>query len=335
VSEHLCVVCPVLRRGEPRIYERANVCEACRPTLRSLIVEAAQLYADITLERASTGGDRVSGSRTPPVPLNIDALDMTMPPHLGAVADELVKVYATVKVEVEVWLPAQPDVEYATVTEERSQRVRARDDRGILAYGPSGDQVGEISVPTMLETAARDWQTYRWALLPEPTVPALAKWLEVRLEWACDHHPAIDEFAAEIRDQVRTLRRLNGLAGPAFDTLDVPCRRCDWLTLAPIARKDLVECLHCGDLTTGEELDRWTGLLAAAVRDQWVDFDLDAMLYLDEAALLGKVTENTVRQWVKRGVLEVAERHHGRPLFVARDVLEAERRTRTGVVLAE
>lgn len=332
MTEHLCVVCPQLRQGEPRIYERANVCEGCRPTVRSLLVEAPELYGGLSMERASKGGDRVSGSRTPPVPLDLDALDITLPPNVGTVADDLVPLYDTVSVEVAVWVPARADDPYIKVHEWRAQRIRRRDERGILAYGLSGDQVGEPSLPSVLETWARDWQSHAWATLPEPTVPALSRWLETRVEWACDHHPAIDDFVGQLRDQVRILRRINGLSGPAFDTLDIPCRRCDWLSLIPVAKQDRVECMHCGDLATGDEYDRWTGLLAAGVRQQWVDFDLDARLYLDEAALLAKVTENTVRQWVKRGILVVSDRHHGRPLFPARDVFEAERRTRSGLL---
>jgi hypothetical protein len=283
-AEHLCIVCPQLRQGEPRVYERAQVCEGCRPRLRSMLAEAVEHFAHVDPRKGSTKGERVSGSRTPPLPLLVDPLDLRMPPHLDTVHD------------------------------------------------PFGDQTGEISAATVLESWARDWQTYWWATLPPPTVGRLAHWLGLRLDMACDQHPAIDEFATGLRDLIRALRRVNGHLGPAFDLLDVPCRRCDWLTLVPVARADRVECLHCGDLASGEEYHRWTGLLVAGVRDQWVDFDLDALLYVDEAALLVRVSQNTVRLWVGRGVLAVAVRDHGRPRFAARDVFEAERRTRTGLL---
>jgi len=195
-----------------------------------------------------------------------------------------------------------------------------------------GDQIGEISVATVLESWARDWQTYWWATLPPPSVGQLSHWLGLRLEKACDEHPAIDEFALAVRELIRTLRRVNGQLGPMFDLLDVPCRRCDWLSLVPVAQQDRVECLHCGDLASGEEYARWTGLLAAGVRDQWVDLDLDALLYGDEAALLAKVTQNTIRLWIKRSVIVVAERDRGRPRFTARAVFEAERQTRSGLL---
>jgi len=284
MTEHRCVTCAQLRAGEPRIYERAQCCEGCRPRLRSMLAEVVEHFAQVDPRKGSRKAERVSGSRTPPLPLLVDPLDLRMPPHLDTV------------------------------------------------YDPHGDQTGEISVATKLEAWCRDWQTHWWASLPAPTVGQLAQWLSIRLELACDEHPAVDEFAADLRELIRTLRRVNGQLGPAFDQLDVPCRRCDWLTLVPVARADRVECLHCGDLASGEEYQRWTGLLTAGVRDQWVDFDLDALLYVDEAALLVKVSQNTVRLWVKRAVIEVAERDHGRPRFTARAVFEAERRTRSGLL---
>ncbi|MES2210993.1 MAG: hypothetical protein V4515_12575 [Chloroflexota bacterium] len=323
---HGCVVCPQLRQGDPRIYDRANVCEGCRARLRSMLIETVEHYVRLDPRKGSTGGERVSGSRTAPLPLLVDPLDLRMPPQLGEVSDTRMPQYELVEESVTVWLPARPDEEY------RSEEQTLRRRRATGELGPSGDQVGELSVATMLESWARDWQTYWWALLPAPTVVHLARWLGVRLEKACDEHPAIDDFAADLRDNIRALRRVNGELGPLFDLLDVPCRRCDWLSLVPMARADRVECLHCGDLASGEEYQRWIGLLAAGVRDQWVDFDLDKQLYVDEAALLVKVTQNTIRLWIKRGVLSVADRDHGRPRLLVRDVFEAERRTRSGLL---
>ena len=249
-----------------------------------MLAEVVEHFVSVDVRKGNRGGMRVSGSKTPPLPLLVDPLDLRMPANVGTVHD------------------------------------------------PFGDQYGEISVATRLEAWARDWQTYWWATLPPPSVGQLSNWLSLRLETACNEHPGIDEFALDMRELIRTLRRVNGQLGPAFDLLDVPCRRCDWLSLVPVAEQDRIECLHCGDLATGDEYTRWTGLLTAGVRDQWVEFNLDALLYVDEAALLAKVTQNTIRLWVKREVLGVAERHFGRPRFTARSVFEAERRTRTGLL---
>lgn len=287
MTEHVCCVCPQLRHGEPRIYERANVCEGHRAQLRSILAEIVELYVKLDPRKPTTGGQRVSGSRTPPLPFVVDTVDLRLPPNVRTVHDA------------------------------------------------AGDQVGEISIATRLESWARDWQTHDWATLPPPTVSGLARWLLIRVDDICDRHPAVDEFAADLRDQLRILRRVNGISGPAFDTLDIPCRRCDCLALIPVAKQDRVECLQCGDLASGEEYTRWTGLLTAGVRHRWVDFDPAVTLYVDEAALLVKVTADVIRQWTKRGTLPVADRDHGRPMFTAADVFEAERRTRSGVVLAQ
>jgi hypothetical protein len=312
------------------------VCPGCRARLHGLLDAIAEQYAalDTTKGRAST--ERISGSRTPPLPLRLDPLDLALPPHVKPVSDDLHPLYETTRVEVNVWRPARPtDADhYPTQRITVNERRRRRDATGWLAYGPSGDQIGEPGVAAVLDTWARDWQTHDWAaaMLPTPQVEPLLQWLDVWLDRACDHHRAIDDFAAELRNLLRSLRRANGLAGPSVTLLDVPCRRCDWLALAPVPRQDRIECLHCGDLASGDEYGRWTRLLASGVRDLVVDFDLDVLLYVDEAALLAKVTQNTVRLWVKRGVLPVADREYGRPRFLARDVLSAERRTRSGIV---
>ena len=285
MTEHVCVVCPTLRpNAEPRIYERANVDEGCRARLQSLVGELSGYYGYVDLRRPSNGSQRVSGSRTPPLPLRVEALDLRLHPHVHPVHD------------------------------------------------PYGDQIGHPGVATILDSWARDWQTYLDVSLPSPTVTLLCGWLLRWLDKACDTHPAIDEFAAEILDLVRTLRRAIGVAGPAVELLDVPCRKCEWLSLAPIPRQDRIECLNCGDLSTGDEYTRWTGLLAAGVQQCVVDFDLDARLYVDEAALLVRVSQAVIRQWSSRGLLTPVSRDHGRPRFTARDIFEAERRTRSGVL---
>lgn len=335
MTEHLCVTCVHLRQGDPNIWERAQVCEACRARLRGLLGSIVEQWANLDPRRGRAAAVRVSGSRTPPLPLRVDAVDLALPAHVQGVEEDLLPQYETVHIEVEIWQPARPDaVEYQTERIAVTQRQRARDANGWLAYGPSGDQVGEPSAAAVLDTWARDWQTYPWAdvSLPPATVPALAEWLSRWLEVACDRHPAVDDFAEEMLELLRSLRRANGLAGPAVELLDVPCRKCDWLALAPVPRQDRIECLNCGDLASGEEYGRWTRLLAAGVQDLVVDFDLDALLYVDEAALLARVTQNTVRLWIARDLVPVAERDHGRPRLRARDVLEAERRSRTGVV---
>ena len=73
------------------------------------------------------------------------------------------------------------------------------------------DQIGHISVASVLDSWVRDWADIRGEHLPAPTVPWLAQWLTHRLGWACDEHPAVKEFADEIRDLEKTLRRITGV----------------------------------------------------------------------------------------------------------------------------
>lgn len=269
MTEHLCVVCPQLRPDhDPRVYDRANACDGCRARLRSLLAEVAELYAALDLEKPRAVGARVSGSRSAPVPLAISALDLTMPPGQKSVSDNLMPVYERSVVDVRVYAPAVPYVDaYPMVTLTLSQRTRRRDARGLPTWGPSGDQVGDPSVAGVLDSWARDWQSYRWALLPEPNVAALVWWLGERLADACDGHPAIDDFAAELADLAARMRP----HGPRADLkLGVPCRSCDMTALYQWPGSDRVECGNCAALLTDEEYARWTQLIAMPVHQPWV-----------------------------------------------------------------
>jgi hypothetical protein len=134
------------------------------------------------------------------------------------------------------------------------------------------DQIGYLSVATVVTTWTRDWATYRdkRELGDVATVDAHVAWLSVRLEWACDHHPAVDEFATELRTLTAALRRYAGTQTPRPQPCSgVPCRRCDWLSLARLADgSGDVECQNpaCRTIYRADEYQRWTRLVAAAVK---------------------------------------------------------------------
>jgi len=223
MTEHQCIACPQLRAGEPRIYERAQACEGCRSRLRSLLAELLEAYSQLELVKGSTAGARVSGSRTPPLPLAVTALDLTMPARVCVVRDT------------------------------------------------DGDQVGHPGVASVLDSWARDWQTYRPELLPSPNVSSLTGWLTDRLEWACDQHPAIDDFAAELRSLVGVVRAAAGLTRPKAEVkFGVPCRDCERVTLFRWPGSDYVECGSCPVLMTPEDYLRWTQLISAPEWRSWV-----------------------------------------------------------------
>lgn len=56
--------------------------------------------------------------------------------------------------------------------------------------------------------------------------------------------------------------------------------------------------------------------------------DLDALWTVEEAAIHARVKPGTIRQWVNRGHLPVAERVNGRLRFNPLDVARAEFKTR-------
>src|SRR5690606_34873509 len=162
-----CVVCQ--RAG--RIPHRPPVCEGCRTKLAGWLREIPALYARLDPQPSKTGGEKVSGSRTPPVPPDLDVVDLTSPARPGSSAVKWSGRWA--------------------------------------ALGGDPDQIGHLPVATVLDFWVRDWIANDWCPgdhLPLPVVATLAGWLETRVDTACDYHPSIDEFAADIRRIHTTLR---------------------------------------------------------------------------------------------------------------------------------
>jgi Zn ribbon nucleic-acid-binding protein len=122
---------------------------------------------------------------------------------------------------------------------------------------PHGDQTGHQPVAVVLDQWVRDWQETRARRegLPVPTVPELVRWLRHRLEWACDEHPAVDEFAAEVRETLAALRGVLGLTRLRH-RLPAPCPDCEMLTLVREDGGDYVECGACHRLWTEDEYAR-------------------------------------------------------------------------------
>lgn len=137
------------------------------------------------------------------------------------------------------------------------------------------DQVGGPSVASVLYSWARDWtetRTMGEGYPTDPTVPNLVDWLGKRLDWACDRHRAIDDFAAELSYLCRSVRRMAGLTEPGPERcVGVPCRRCDLMTLARLADgSGEVECFNddCRQVYHPKDYETWVRLLAAAARER-------------------------------------------------------------------
>lgn len=129
------------------------------------------------------------------------------------------------------------------------------------------DQIGHISVPSILDAWVRDWRDEMAFAqsLPLPTVPELVRWLRDRIEWACDRHPAVDEFAAEMVKTRGILRSILGLTESEPDFCDgVVCKSCDRMALYRDGQ--YVECDACGLLYTEAEYNEWVALLEGQVK---------------------------------------------------------------------
>jgi ribosomal protein L37AE/L43A len=114
----------------------------------------------------------------------------------------------------------------------------------------AGDQTGRQPVAVVLDSWVRDWIDLRGMreTRPRPEVPELRQWLVNRLSWACDHHPAIDEFADEITCELFALRAVLNVSRRKI-RLKEPCPSCGMvlsLVRDPGGGK-IVECQNCGE----------------------------------------------------------------------------------------
>lgn len=249
----ICILC------QRREAEHAQACDPCRLWLPTVLRDIAERYQELTEQETQLGylaieddgtfgaptvrdvhplpaspvdapgaSSRVSGSREPPVPVRLDLVDLTAAARLP------------------------------------------NPTRGAGYYPRSlwpEDQIGHQPVTTRLDLWARDWISYQRCPgnhLPVPAVPTLVAWLRMRCGWACDEHPAVDDFAAEMRELRAVLRTANG-DGPVYPEPipAVPCSGCDTKALfRPVNSPYRAECGGCGKLYTEDEYLRWIGLLA-------------------------------------------------------------------------
>lgn len=231
---HECVVCPV-RGRRPVHYERPHACRPCRIWLAETIADIAALYPKLhaMLAPGRGTGQRVTGSRDMPLPLNVDILDLT-----------------------------------GRLREFRPSRdaLRWRD-----------DQVGEPAVAYILALWVRDWLSYDWCkstVTPDRTVKALAAWLVARCDDACDHHPAIDDVADEMRELHATMRgyvpRMVEKGEPPprrrAEPRTAPCRGCDLISLWWFPSDERVRCDNCDVVMTESEYATWARQIIAYER---------------------------------------------------------------------
>ena len=145
-------------------------CTGCKSRMRDQLRELVDEYALLDARPTGGAGERVSGTRAAPLPVRVDVLNLVGPGSPAVTAE----------------------IDPATGR-------------------PYDDQVGELPTLVWLEQWCRDWRDARGQgeQLPEPTITGMTRWLDRRLDWAADEHPAVDEFAAELGKALRLLRGVN------------------------------------------------------------------------------------------------------------------------------
>jgi hypothetical protein len=219
MSEHQCLVC------EQRPHEHALVCNSCRRHLRHLLADIRELWTRLpeALQPLHSGGQKVSGSRTPPVPVNLDSVDLSGLARPGS----------------------------------RGPYVRGilgldEDQIGHLAAATTLDRIARDW---------RN-QRHTDEHPPAPTVPELTSWLDNRLDHACDKDETIADTAGELRDLKSALRRTLNDYPPQPDLCEgIACKQCDLRAL--YRGEKWITCGNCGLLYSHDEYHEWVGLLAA------------------------------------------------------------------------
>lgn len=137
--------------------------------------------------------------------------------------------------------------------------------RSASVTDPYGDQVGELSISSVLDEWVTNWREYRNAgeIRPHPAVEILTGWLSDRVNDACDDGRGIREFYLELGRLVAILRAVNGLVDRDEYLAGVPCSRCDKRTLWRTNGSDWVECGSCPHLMSVDEYRRHTEWLAS------------------------------------------------------------------------
>lgn len=254
-----CVIC------QDREPDQSAVCDPDRRGITNTLRDLVDAYTELTgAEQPDPRGLLIDDTGDFDGPMVYDVLPLTAGPVRAPTRG------AQVTGSREAPVPVQLDVVDLTAAARQPNPTRGP------GYYPRSlwpeDQVGHQPVATRLDQWVRDWISYTGCPgdhLPEPTVPALAAWLGVRVDWACDEHPAIQEFVAEMRGLVAAIRRALG-DRPQYPELcdGVPCSRCD--AVGALYRQPnssyRAECGACGKLYTEDEWDRWTGLVAGQVK---------------------------------------------------------------------
>lgn len=267
-----CVTCPTLRpSADPRLPHRPPVCDGDRTLIGRHLNDIANLVADLhnpeppivergRYERFGVEYLKYGARRT--VSLGevwrepLAAVDGVAPinsrntaPSVSGSRERPIPIAVTV---VDLKAPAR----------QPSPSQAARD-------WPE-DQVGYLSAATVLDQWVRDVRDTLFPdhHLPPATVDELILWLRNRVDDICDRHPAVADFADEIRNLRSALRSAAGeVEAPPQRCEGIACRRCDMQMLYRQPGGD-VECVNpdCRAVYRADEYRDWIKTLVAEVR---------------------------------------------------------------------
>ncbi|TDC00785.1 hypothetical protein E1091_04230 [Micromonospora fluostatini] len=289
----------------PRLTDHLLVCEGCPARLDRLLVAVAELherlrapeqapvndrwYAVVDQQGRMTGERRradplsalggagpvraagqdapVSGSRERSTPAPLHTIDLTAPARGGAVRDSFVPALTVrqeqVLVRRTVWVDGAPQAR--DEWESRTRRLPVVNAAGELVLVPAGDQVGRVSVASVLRSWCRDVRDTLWrgSPLPDDDVASMVSWLRDRLQPLVERFPAVADLAGEVRSLAGALRAALGEHDPRpLPVLGVPCQRCDVRSQIVVLPDGYRECageLGCGKLYSASEWREWMG----------------------------------------------------------------------------
>ena len=223
----------------PALTPRA-LCDPCERHIAQCLDELPEMYHALDAETGEKSGtpERVSGSRTPPVPVRLD---------IDALKREYVAVLAS-------W----------------DERVRDTAGRYFPGTQAARHRRDMVAVALYVQTLAMNLAV----LLSLPAAPVTRA---VRIEDVEAGDTGIVHVSAEWAEVVRDLSgtdaageiiALHGRARHILghflerEEMGAPCPRCDSLTLVRTAGENRISCTMCRHAPDEDEYARWTALLA-------------------------------------------------------------------------
>lgn len=150
----------------------------------------------------------------------------------------------------------------------------------------------------VLTTWVRDWMDiYALAGPRRGDLTSITGWLRAHLDHAANSHPAIDDFADEIRKLAQRGRRLAGEVPDHGQRVPCPTDDCGrTLRVRTADLEETVRCKRCGIERSAAQI-----LAIASRQDAWVPEET--------AADVARVSVSTLKRWAKAGHVQ---REHGR-----------------------